>query len=431
VSYAARRARVLEALGSDGVLVLAAAPELRIGRDTDLRYVPDADLGYLTGCPEPDAVLVLRNAARGEAYTLFVRPRDAARELWTGPRGGVETAAEQYGADQAYSITELAERLPALVADAHTLYARPASGTATLDALTPRLLHDGRARRARHGKGVVVLAEPGLLLDELRLIKDAGEIEALRAAARVTTAAFREALATVREASGEAHVEAVIESAFRRRGASGPAFPTIVAGADNATVLHYIANAAPLQPGSLLLIDGGARVDGYCGDVSRTVPVSGSFDDRQRRVYDIVRGARDAAVAVARLGATIADVHSAASDVLLAGMQELGLVASDVDEAETLRQMKLYFPHRTSHWLGLDVHDPGDYVLDDAPRPLAEGMVFTIEPGLYVPTHSDAPQWLRGIGIRIEDDVLVTADGADVLTADLPVDAAAIESLMA
>jgi Xaa-Pro aminopeptidase len=430
VTFAGRRARVLDALGGDAALILAAPPALRVGRDTELRYTPDADLYYLTGCTEPEAVLVLRRSGDATDFTLFVRPRDAERELWTGPRGGVESARERYGADQTFAVAELGERLPGLVEDVHSLHARLPSGSEALDALIPGLLRAGRARRARHGRGPTVLAEPGLILDDMRLVKDAAEIERLRAAARVTISAFREALAVVRPGSGEADVEAALEAAFRRNGASGPAFPTIAAAGRNATVLHYIENGERLRAGELLLIDGGARVGQYCGDVSRTVPVSGRFTADQRRVYGIVHAARDAAIATARPGATIGEVHDAAHAVLVAGMRELGLVADGLQDEALRERVRTFFPHRTSHWLGLEVHDVGDYVRDDESRRLVEGMAFTVEPGLYVPVGSDAPAALRGIGIRIEDDVLIDRAGTEVLTAELPTGADELEALI-
>jgi Xaa-Pro aminopeptidase len=426
--YADRRRRVLDALGAEGALVLAAAPELRVGRDTELRYAVDADVRWLTGYEEPDCVIVLCPSAAGGAFTMFVRPRDPALELWTGPRGGPEAALERFGADQAFPITELTAQLPGLIADARVLHVRLRSGNAALDTLAHRLLEEGRRRRAREGTGAQAVVEPGAILDDLRLVKDDDEIAALRSAVDVTVDSFADTLAQVRSAGSEAAVEALLESAFRRRGASGPAFPSIIAAGENATVLHYVRNAGPLHDGQLLLMDAGARVAGYCGDVTRTVPVGGRFHSPHAEVYDIVLAARNAAIDAVRPGGDVAAVHDAAFDALLAGLRDAGLVAADEQEAR--ESVLRFFPHRTSHWLGLDVHDVGDYVRAGAPRALATGMVLTVEPGLYFANRDDVPPHLRGIGIRIEDDVLVTPEGAEVLSGRLPADRAGVGALL-
>jgi Xaa-Pro aminopeptidase len=426
--YGERRRRVLDALGPEAALVLAAAPELRVGRDTELRYAVDADVRWLTGYEEPDCVIVLCPAAEGGAFTMFVRPRDPAVELWTGPRGGPEAALEHFGADQAFPIAELTERLPRLIADARVLHVRLRSGNAALDMLVRRLLEDGRRRRARHGTGAQAVVEPGAILDDLRLIKDADEIAALRMAVDVTVDSFAETMAHVRTAGTEAAVEGMLESAFRRRGASGPAFPSIVAAGANATVLHYVRNDAPLAEGQLLLMDAGARVAGYCGDLTRTVPVRGRFEGALAEIYDIVLAARNAAIAAVSPGRDVGAVHDAAFDALLAGLHEAGLFSDNDQEAR--ERVLRFFPHRTSHWLGLDVHDVGDYFRDGAPRVLEPGMVLTVEPGLYFARGDDVPPHLRGIGIRIEDDVLVTPEDAVVLSARLPADRAGVEALL-
>jgi Xaa-Pro aminopeptidase len=426
--HAARRACVLDALGPRAALVLPASPELRVGRDGEIRYVPDADLFYLTGCTEPGALLVLRPGADDGEFTMLVRGRDPAAELWQGPRGGVESARERFGADAAFDSAELAQRLPALLHNVDTLLVR-LGASAELDALLPRLLREGRARQLRAGTGVVRLHEPGLVLDELRLVKDADEIAALRAAAEVTVAGFRAAFRAVAPEAGEWQVEAALECGFRERGASGPAFPSIVAGGVNATVLHYTANAAPLDAAALLLIDAGARVRMYCGDVSRTVPVSGRFSADQRRIYEVVLRAHGAAIAAVRPGATVADVHEAARLELAAGLRAEG-VLPDGPEKEATDALSRYYPHRTSHWLGLDVHDVGGYMPGRKPRVLEPGMVLTVEPGLYFPPDADVPGWLHGTGVRIEDAVLVTPEGHDVLTGVLPVTIDDLEALL-
>ena len=432
--YAARRTRVLSALGDDAVLVLTASPELRVGPDGELRYVVDASLYYLTGYTEPEAVLVLGPANGDAPFTLFVRARDEERERWTGARGGVEQAKERFGAHAAHSVEALGEKLPDLLAPTSTIYARLGAGRPEVDAVVLAVLERARRARPRTGKGPRTLVDPGVLLDEMRLVKDAAEIEAIRTSARITIETFREAARAIRSGTPEYVVEAALEAGFRRRGADGPAFPSIVASGPNAVVLHYITNERVMEAGELVLLDAGARNAVYCADLSRTFPVGGHFTADQRVLYDAVRAARDAGVAAAVAGATVDDVHIAAVRELLAGLVELGCLDGPVDallEPEREREIRAFYPHRTSHWLGLDVHDVGDYVVDGRSRALEPGMVLTVEPGLYIPTSAVAPAAaLRGTGIRIEDDVLITPEGNEVLTAALPVAAAAVEALM-
>ncbi len=456
-AYAARRARVLEAMGDDAILVLAAAAQPVAGGDAELRYRPDPDLYYLTGYSEPEAVLVL--APRGDggggagaggtagasgtagatatgganvAFTLFVRPRDAEKELWTGRRGGVEAARERFGAEAAYPISELGARLPELLAGRNTIYARPGLGDRLLQDLLLDTLARGRAGRQRTGRGARALVDVGALLDELRLHKDAHELALMRAAADISIAGFRECAAAIRDGAGEWEVQAVLEFGFRRRGADGQAFESIVAAGDNATVLHYVANDSRMRAGELLLVDAGASLGGYAADITRTFPVSGRFTPEQRALYDAVLAAHDAAIAEVRPGARFDRIHAAAVRALVTALVDQGLLRGVVDDlVQDEQSYKRFYPHKTSHWLGLAVHDVGDYAHDGAGRPLEPGMVLTIEPGLYLPAAAtDLPEALRGTGIRLEDDVLVTADGAEVLTAALPIRAEEVEALV-
>jgi Xaa-Pro aminopeptidase len=429
--FARRREQVLDALGSDEAMLLTAAPEIMVGRDMELRYVVDPDLWYLTGYPEPEAVALLTRAA-DSAFTLFVRPRDPEREVWTGPRGGIEAARDRYRADEAYPIAELPARLPDLIGQTRRIHFRLGGGRADVERAVLDLLGRSRARRQRSGVGPTELVDPGLFLDEMRLVKDPGEIEAIRDAVDITVAAFRKGLAAVRPGAGEWEVEAAVEGAMRHAGADGPAFATIAASGPNATVLHYTANRRRMEAGDLLLLDAGARHRIYNGDLSRTVPVGGHFSGPQRDLYQAVLAAEHAAIAAATPGATVHDVHRAALQVLARAMVELGLLQGDADELmdkdDLIRQ---WYPHNTSHWLGLDVHDVGTYRVNGTPRRLEPGMVLTIEPGLYVPPHrDDAPPHLRGIGVRIEDDIVITATGADVLSAALPTGIDEIEQLV-
>lgn len=400
-TFRKRREAVLRALGGTGALVLPAAPEILIGRDTELRYVADPDLYYLTGSGEPEAVLVMT----AQAFTMFVRARDEARELWTGRRGGVEAARELFGADAAHPVTEIGARLPELLASSDVLYARLPAARADIDAAVQHAIVSARTSRPRTGKGIHTVVDPGQILDSMRLVKDAEEIAAMREAARISAASFNDAMDRIGEGVGEWEIEAVLEYGFRSRGAQGPAFPTIVAAGANATVLHYTQNSTRLKNGDLLLIDAGARHNMYCADITRTMPVSGSFSSEQRDLYELVMAAHAAAIAQARPGNSVDAPHDAVVRVLTDGLRQLRILDKD-DE------IKRFYPHRTSHWLGLDVHDAGSYASRSGVLVFEPGMVLTIEPGLYL---ADS-----GIGIRVEDDVLITENGCEILTSAVP-----------
>lgn len=431
-NFAARRTRVLEQLGERGAMLLPAAPELLVGRDTEIRYRADPELYYLTGCADPEAVVLLWPGAEDGPYTLFVRPRDEKEELWTGPRLELEEAAGLYGADAAYPVERIGTRLEEVLREIETLHYRPGNGRPEIDAVVMAGLAASRRTRQRRGLGVRALIDPGAILDEHRLIKDAGELALTREAARLTVEGFRDAVAAIRPGAGEWEVEAALESGFRRRGSEGPAFPTIVASGPNAVILHYVANRRRMAAGELVLLDAGARVGMYNGDVSRTYPTAGRFTAPQRALYDIVVHAHRKAVDTVRPGASEEDVHAAAVHALAEGLVAEGLLQGDPAEiAEERDAYVRFFPHRTSHWLGLEVHDVGDYSIRAEPRPLAPGMVLTVEPALYVPDSEDLAGELRGTGIRLEDDVVVTDDGCDVITSGLPIDADAVEELLA
>lgn len=414
-----RRQRVLESLGEGSAMVLPAAPEIVVGRDVELRYVVDPDLWYLTGYEQPEAVAVLRPAAEAP-FTFFVRDRDPARELWTGPREEVDEAGERVGADAVHPIDHLEGRLPELLAEVDRVYFRLGTGPGHVENLVLDVMSSGRASRQRSGQGPAELVDPGLILDPMRLVKGPEEIRAIRDAVAITVDAFRDALGTVAPGAGEWQVQAAVEAGFRRAGADGPAFATIAASGANATFLHYTTNDRTMQAGELLLLDAGARHRIYNADLTRTVPVDGTFTAPARDVYLAVENAREAAIAAVTPGAAVHEVHQAAVGVLIDALVDLG--ALDGDPAELLEDTdawKPYFPHNTSHWLGLDVHDVGTYAEGGSPRILEPGMVLTVEPGLYL-DGDEVPETLRGTGIRIEDDVLVTDDGHDVLSAALP-----------
>ncbi len=430
--YAARRARVLEALGENAAMLLPAAPELRAGRDRELPYLVDPELHYLTGYPDPGAAALLAPGAEDGPFLLFTRPRDPEAELWTGERGGPEADGARYGADSAFPDSELNEHLRTILSRVETLYYRLGAGREDVDGLVLSALASARGRRQRKGRGVRAIVDPGAILDDHRIIKSPREIELLREAAAITAASFREAAGVIRPGGGEWEVEAALEAGFRRRGASGPAFESIVASGVRSTVLHYVANSGRLGEGDLLLIDAGARLGTYNADVSRTFPVSGRFTSPQRALYEIVETARERAIAAIQPGNTEAGVHRTAVRALLEGLTGLGLLDGEPDALlEEEDAWKSFYPHRTCHWLGLEVHDVGDYAVDDEPRSLEVGMALTVEPGLYIPAdREDVPPEFRGIGIRIEDDVVVTESGAECLTSGLPTDPGEVAAMV-
>lgn len=423
-----RRARALAALG-DGVLVIPGAQIRYRSRDTEYRFRPDSELFYLTGLVEPDALAVLKGGDE-PSFVVFVRERDPEAEQWSGERLGPERAQERTGADAAYPIADLEKELaPLLIGPARIHYRMGADARA--DRIVLDALARGRARGARKGTGPRGVIDPGEVLDDLRLIKDEGEIARLRAAASITVAAFEAALAATRPGVGEWEIEAVLDGAFRRAGGDGPGYDTIVGGGANGCVLHYVENRSVLGADDLVLVDAGAGFGLYHADITRTWPVGGRFSAEQRAVYDVVERARAAGVAATRPGATIGAVHDAAVAAMVAGLIDLGVLQGDPAELAREDKHKPWFPHQTSHWLGLDVHDPGDYARAGAARVLEPGMVFTVEPGLYFPPGAEgAAARFAGIAVRLEDDVLVTPSGCENLTGALPTDPDRIAALV-
>lgn len=424
-----RRARVFDALG-DGVMVLPAAPVQHASRDTELRYAPDRELWYLTGLVEPETIAVLVGGPEPRTV-VFARPRDETAELWAGPRLGPEGAGETSGADEAHPIDDFDDVFAQLVSGHERIHYR-LGRTGAVEHAVLQALRVGRARGPRTGTGPRGVVDPGGILDELRLRKGAEELEAIREACRVTLLGHAAGARAIRGGVGEWEVEAAVNGAFRAAGAAGPGFGTIVGSGANACVLHYVANRDRVTPDGLVLVDAGAEVDLYNGDVTRTWPASGRFTARQRDVYEIVDAARAAAIGVAAPGATIGAVHEAASEVLAQGLLDLGVLGGTLEDALDASDHRPFFPHQTSHWLGMDVHDPGDYARAGASVVLEVGMVFTVEPGLYFGPGAleHGGDTFAGIGIRIEDDVVITSDGADVLTSDLPTDADAVEEYL-
>ena len=429
-AFASRRERAMLALGADALLVFGAPHHTRNG-DSEYKFRQSSDLYWLTGWEDPESVALLRPGA-DQPFVLFVQPKDRTREVWTGFRAGVEGARAQFGADAAFPWGELGARLPELLAGWETLhYAWGEDGE-----------RDAQVFRALGGLGRVAprngLAMPHRLVDarrtlgELRLVKDAAELGTLRRAAAITAEAHVNAMRLGRPGVAEYAVEAEIDGTFRKRGGNGPGYTTIVGGGGNACVLHYITNREPLRDGDLCLVDAGCEYDNYTADVTRTWPVSGRFTEPQKRLYEIVLAAELAAIDEARPGRPYRAMHDAAVRVLTTGMVEVGLLDGDVDTLILEEAYRRYYMHGTGHWLGLDVHDAGAYHLGGASRALAPGMVLTVEPGLYVPPDDEqAPEAFRGIGIRIEDDILVTDGDPEVLTAACPKTVADVEAACA
>jgi Xaa-Pro aminopeptidase len=419
--HAARRERLMKEMGPRAVAFFHAPPELIRNGDSHFPYRQGSDLLYLTGFAEPESALVLRPGAEKERVILFVRPRDPEREVWDGRRAGPEGAVRDHGADAAYLFSELPAKLPELIANHDDLYYSLGLLPA-VDAQVAAAIHRMRLYERRAGRPPRRVIDPRGSLHELRLRKTPDEIDLLTRAGAITGEAHVAAMKAARPGAWEYELQAVLEYTFRRRGASGPGYGTIVGAGVNATILHYVENNAQLQAGDLVLIDAGAELHGYTADVTRTFPCGGRFSPGQRRVYELVLRSQEEAIRMTRPGATIDGIHERVCEILTQGMIDLGLLSGTVAERIADGSFRKYYMHRTSHWLGLDVHDVGAYGADGGEsRPLEPGMVLTIEPGLYIPADDEtvAPA-LRGIGIRIEDDVLVTPEGHRVLTADIP-----------
>ncbi len=425
---AVRRERLQRRLGR-GALVLYGGESRVRSADTEYRFRPDSDFYYLTGLAEPGAVLVLRGHAAPH-FVLFVRPRDRSAEIWNGRRTGPEGALAHYGADVAHPLDQLREQLPRLLDGADEVVL-PVGRWSQLDAMVLRAL-DQLRRRNRWGETPPeVLRDSRVMLGEDRMVKDAGALACLRRAIDISADAHLAAMAMTRPGVKEYEIEARLEYEFRRRGAAAPGYGSIVGSGDNATILHYVDNAGTLRDGELLLIDAGAEVELFTADITRTFPVSGRFTPAQKAMYEVVATANAAGIAKATVGSDIDAIHMTCLRILCEGMRELGLLAADPDTAIESEAYKRYYMHRTSHWLGADVHDAGQYTLERTPRPLQPGYVLTIEPGLYVAADdAEAPAELRGCGIRIEDDVLVRESGPEVLTARVPKTVDELEALV-
>jgi len=418
-------------MNPESVAIIASARAATRSNDTHYRYRQDSDFYYLTGFDEPEAIAVV-SPSKEQKFTLFVRPRDPEREIWDGRRAGVEGAKAEYGADEAFPITEFEEKVGDYLNGATNLYYRIGNGNADLD---ETIIHQIKRLRTLARKGMrapEAIIDTGTIIHEMRLFKSPEEIEMMQRAADISAEAHREAMLQARPDMKEYEIEALIEYIFRKSGANAPAYTTIVGGGANATVLHYITNNETLRDGDLLLIDAGAEYQGYAADITRTFPVNGRFTAAQREIYDLVLEAQLACIEMVRPGSRPQDINKRSVEVLTEGMIRLGLLKGDAETLIKEEKYKQFYMHTIGHFIGLDVHDVGRYHIKDESRQLEPGMVMTVEPGIYIAADTkEIPEKYLGIGVRIEDDVLVTEDGNRILSSKAPKQVEEIEELMA
>jgi Xaa-Pro aminopeptidase len=412
------------------VAIIPAAREATRSNDTQYRFRQDSDFYYLTGFEEPDAIAVIAPASPHK-YTLFVRPRDPEQEIWVGRRAGVEGAKSEFGAEESFPVAEFETRLQDILDGAEKLYYRLGAYSDLDDAIIKKIA----SMRALNRKPIHpprTIVDPATIVHEMRVLKSTEEIELMQRAADIAAEAHVEAMKAVRPGMKEYEVEALIEQIFRRAGAAGPSYTSIVGAGANATVLHYINNDGELRDGELLLVDAGAEYKGYASDITRTFPINGRYSKAQREIYDLVLETQMACVEMVRPGVTHDEIKSHSVELLTAGMVKLGLLKGEPAELIKEEKYKQFYMHGLGHMLGIDVHDVGLYYHDQESRALEAGVVMTVEPGIYIaPDTKDIPEQYLGIGVRIEDDVLCTANGPRVLTTGVPKDVGEIEALMA
>jgi Xaa-Pro aminopeptidase len=426
-----RRKRLAHLIKKKSIALIASAPASVRNRDVEFPYRQDSDFHYLTGFDEPDAVAVLAPGRKQGEYILFCREFDPEKAIWTGKHAGLEGARNAFGADEAFPIDELDKVLPGLLENRERVYF-PVGHDPKLDRRVFAAVNDVRARVRTGVRAPFEFVSIEHVLHEQRLIKTPHEIQLMQKAAEISVLAHKRAMRACKPGKYEYEIEAELLHEFTRHGMRAPAYPCIVAGGQNACVLHYTENKDILKDGDLLLIDAGAEHENYAADITRTFPVNGTFTESQRSLYELVLEAQLDAIGRVRPGNRWNDPHDAAVHTLTKGLVKLGLLEGRVSKLIKDEAYKRFYMHRTGHWLGMDVHDVGEYRVDGEWRVLEPGMVLTVEPGLYIAPdcHDVDPKW-RGIGIRIEDDVLVTKDGCEILTAGLPKTVEEIEAFMA
>ncbi len=423
----------------DSVAIIPAAREAVRSHDTNYRYRQNSDFFYLTGFEEPDAIAVIA-PGRDKKFTLFVRPRDLEQEIWNGYRAGVEGAVADYGADEAFPIDQFDAKLTEILDGPAVLYYAFGHTTAEMDQKIIRQLTLMRETNRRPLEPPRTIVDPSSILHEMRVLKSSDEIEIMQRAADIAAEAHVEAMKSVRAGMMEYEVEAMLEAYFRKHGAAGSSYTSIVGGGGNATVLHYIDNKDQLKDGDLLLVDAGAEYKGYASDITRTFPINGKFTDAQRDIYDLVLKCQKSCVDMVRPGVRLEDLKTHSIEILTEGMIELGLLKGEPAKLIEEKKYMQFYMHNLGHYLGIDVHDAGRYYFKGESRPAEVGMVMTIEPGIYISPdtsripegfNKDVPAKYLGIGVRIEDDVCVTENGARVLTHKVPKEREEIEALMA
>ncbi|RKU07981.1 Xaa-Pro aminopeptidase [Candidatus Poribacteria bacterium] len=425
------RKAFIEKMGSGGVAIFASAPPAKWNHDTEHIYRPDPNFYYLTGFEEPESVCVIAPEHPKYQYILFVRPKDKQAEIWNGKRVGVKDARKRYGADKVYPIEKFGEKIGKYLQDAERLYYTLGSNE-DVDTEILALFTQSVKSRIRSGKGFDTLVDPSPILSELRLIKNETELQRIRMATEITVAGHAAAMKAVRPGMYEYDLEALVESTFRMNGAGGPAFPTIVASGGNATILHYTTNNRQIEDETLVLIDAGAEYDRYCGDVTRTFPANGTFTAAQREIYQLVLDAHHAIIEGIRPGVSIDEPHQKSIELLTESMLSLGLLKGKAEKLIEKEKYRQFYMYRIGHMLGLDVHDVNCVREPDGEfKTFQPGMVMTIEPGLYVADDTkNVPSAYLDIGIRIEDDLLVTESGCEVLTDEVPKEIDEIEALV-
>jgi Xaa-Pro aminopeptidase len=426
--YRDRQARVLEAVHPGALLVFSAPVAIR-NNDVEHEYRQDSDFFYLTGFDEPESVLLLRSTGEPKSV-LFVRPRDPDRETWDGPRAGIEGAVQQFGANEAFAIDEFDAKLPELLTGVPRLFYGLGRET-NQDARVLRALGSLRRRTRQALVWPTSILDPDQIVHEMRLRKSTEEVDVMLRALAITESGHRELMRVTRPGMYEYELEALLRRTFRAGGAERPAYSPIVGSGPNATILHHRRNDRRIEDGDLVLVDAGCEYGYYASDVTRTYPANGRFTPEQAAIYELVLRSQQAAIAQVTPGATLEAIHAAALEVIAAGLIELGLVEGPLETAVSEGRYKPFFMHRTSHWLGMDVHDVGRYFSETGPRPLEPGMVLTVEPGVYISTKAEVEPRYRGIGVRIEDDVLVADSGPVVLSAAIPKSLAEVEQACA